>query len=227
MNALTHAYALREHGPEPEPGLPEPLPAQESVLWRGGPSFRALATGVFHLRLLAAYFVALGAWRLGVGVSGGAAWDVALLDGLQLTGLGMVPVALLTLYAWGIARSSVYTITQRRVVLRIGVALPVTINLPYAAVVAAGVREGRDGAGDIALTLSPAHGVPWAMLWPHARPWRMARAEPSLRALADVHGVAAILARALAAEAGMAVPAAAAAAGAAEPGYAPGGAVPA
>jgi hypothetical protein len=44
------------------------------------------------------------------------------------------------------------------------------------------------------------------MLWPHARPWRMARAEPSLRAIPDAAHAGQILGRALAASADMPVP---------------------
>ncbi len=36
------------------------------------------------------------------------------------------------------------------------------------------------------------------MLWPHARPWKIAAAEPMLRAVPDGEAVAAKLARALA-----------------------------
>lgn len=228
MNALSRAYALREHGPEPVPGLPEPLPADEAVLWQGAPSVRALVTSVFHLRLIALYFFALGAWSVASSLSDGGTAADAAVGGLRLAALGAVPIALLALYARAIARTTVYTITSRRVVLRIGVALPVTINLPFAAVAGAGVRTGQGGTGDIALALTATHGVPWAMLWPHARPWRFGRAEPSLRALPDVAAVAAILARALAAEAGIPAPAATAPAVTASEAYPHGaGAVPA
>jgi hypothetical protein len=55
------------------------------------------------------------------------------------------------------------------------------------------------------------------MLWPHARPWRMARTEPMLRGIPDVSRVSQILARALAASAGVAVQAAPLDSGASQP----------
>jgi hypothetical protein len=33
----------------------------------------------------------------------------------------------------------------------------------------------------------------WAHLWPHARPWALRKPQPSLRCLADVQQVAALL----------------------------------
>ena len=44
-------------------GVPHPLPPGEQLLWEGAPDTRAVATHVFHWRLLAAYFIVmLGYW---------------------------------------------------------------------------------------------------------------------------------------------------------------------
>ena len=48
-----------EHEFEAAPGLPEPLPAGERILWQGAPDWRALAVHVFHVRKLAAYFAGI------------------------------------------------------------------------------------------------------------------------------------------------------------------------
>ena len=48
-------------------------------------------------------------------------------------------------------RTSVYTVTDRRVVLRIGVALTASLNLPFRQIEQASVRLHADGSGDIPL----------------------------------------------------------------------------
>jgi len=112
------------------------------------------------------------------------------------------------LLAYGYARSTVYTITNRRVIVRSGLALPITVNLPFAVIAAAGVAKTRGGFGEIALKLTPEHRVAFLALWPHVRPGRLFAPEPLLTGLADPDRVAAILGRALAdsAEAGAAAP---------------------
>ena len=57
---------------------------------------------------------------------------------LKLAPLAVGAVAILAAMAWGYSWTTVYTITSRRVVMRAGVALPITINLP--------VRQDRFGA---------------------------------------------------------------------------------
>lgn len=110
-------------------------------------------------------------------------------------------------FAWLSAWSTMYTITNRRVVLRAGVALPVPINLPYVAVASASLNAAADEHGDVALALVAEQRISYPILWPHARSWRISRAEPMLRSIPNAAGVGQILARTLAASASLPVPA--------------------
>ncbi len=109
-----------------------------------------------------------------------------------------VPLLLIAVYAWAIQRSTVYSITNRRVVISFGMALPVTFNLPFAKIEGAGLRAYPGKAGDMPLRLLPGEKLSYFVLWPHARPWRMAHTEPMLRCVPDAAAVSAILAAALA-----------------------------
>lgn len=182
-----------EHGGfehEPIPGLPERLPAGEHILWQGKPDWKRLALAAFHVRAVSLYFGLIGLWAL---LSGGG------LGGVMATALAAGgAVTLLLLLSWLTARATIYTITNRRVVLRIGVALPTCINVPFTIIDTAGLKRHPDGSGDIPLALSGKPALGYALLWPHARPWRLGNPEPMLRAVPDVDRVAGILGRALA-----------------------------
>jgi hypothetical protein len=203
--STAHRPTYSEHDSEPAPGLPGPLPAGEALLWQGSPNWRGLARRAMHLRGLALYFLVLAAWRGAVLAADGAgAAEVAQGIGLVLL-LGAVPLALLAGYAWASARSTIYTITSRRIVVRTGVALPMTINIPFAVVGSAGVARHGDGTGDIVLQLMPPHRVSWLALWPHTRSFRVMRPQPMLRAVSQPEAVAQTLGRALAGSAAMPV----------------------
>jgi hypothetical protein len=201
----------------PPRGLPEHLPAGEELLWQGAPSWRGLARRAFHLRALAAYFGVLLAWLVASTLADGGTKAAAAASLLWAGPLALAALGLLAGLAWLTARTTVYTVTSRRVVMRIGVALPVTINLPFRAVEAAGLRLHADGTGDLPLRLADDGRVAYVHLWPHARPWRVARPEPMLRSVPDAARVAGILARALAAPASPAAARGAATAPAAAP----------
>jgi hypothetical protein len=74
-------------------------------------------------------------------------------------------------------------LTNRRVVMRIGIVLTLTFNLPCKRIVGAGLRLDANGSGDLALTLRGEDRIAYLHLWPHARPWKLARPEPMLRSV--------------------------------------------
>ncbi len=190
-SAHGHRHTLpgqHEHDFEPERGLPEALPADERLLWQASPDWRELAVHRFHARKLAVYFALMLALKLVVSLSGGQAFAAAAMAALPLLLLSAFAVGLVTLLAWLTARTTVYTLTDKRVVMRIGVVLTLTLNLPLRHVAAAAVHThgAQDGdVGDIALQLLGTDRVAYLHLWPHARRWRIARPEPTLLCVPD------------------------------------------
>jgi len=190
---------VSEHEFEPVRGLPEPLPPGETILWQGGPRWTVLARQAFHATPIAIYFSVLLAWRALHAAQSGETWAQAAVPMALLALLAAVAISLLLLLAWFAASTALYTITSKRVVMRIGIVLTVSYNLPFRAIEAAGQRNNRDGTGDINLVLTPDNKIAWLNLWPHVRPWRVKRPEPVLRAIPDAARVADILGRAVAA----------------------------
>jgi hypothetical protein len=177
--------------------LPEPLPAGEEVVWQGKPEWRALALHVFHARKVAIYFGILAVWRVTFAVAEGDAAASAAISTLWLLLLGCAAVGVLTLMAWLTSRTTTYTITSRRLLIQFGVALPMTLNIPFRVIGAAALRTYADGTGDIPVSITGGDRIAYLVLWPHVRPWRAARAEPMLRAVAGAKQVADLLAGAL------------------------------
>ncbi len=182
-----------EHEWEAAPGLPAPLPAGEVVLWQGAPDWRALARHAFHVRKIAAYFglmLALqGTHLLADGASGGDLWrplSVSLLTAALALGM-------LTGVAWFAGRTALYTLTNRRVVMRVGIVLTLTFNLPYRRIAAASLRRYGQRSLDIALQLYPQDRIGWFHLWPHQRAWQLRHPEPTLRCLPDGEAVGRLL----------------------------------
>ncbi len=187
---------MSEHEYEPVPGLPEELPEGEVILWQGAPDWRALARRAFHLRILALYFAALLAFQFGAALwtgAGVAAADAARSAAAMLA-LGLCAGGLFVLFAWLIARTTLYTITSKRLVMRFGIALPMSVNLPFGHIQAAAVKSWRDGYGDIPVTLDHSHRASYIVMWPHTRPWKFRRPEPMLRGIANAKAVAELLA---------------------------------
>ncbi len=180
---------IAEYEYEPVKGLPGKLPPGETILWQGSPDWLALARSVFHARLVAAWFVLVAGTAFlagGTGVTGAA----------TTLGVAVAGLALLGLLALAQARTTIYTLTNRRIVLRFGVALQKAVNLPLRQIGSANLKPiGRDHA-DIAFQTVARFPLGWLQMWPHVRPWALGRPQPMLRAVPS--GVAATIATALA-----------------------------
>ena len=187
-----------EHDYEPVPGLPAQLPKGETILWQGSPEWKTLARRVMRVRIVAGYFVLLAIWGISGRLSSGMSVPDVAASTFRLCALGAVALSLMLLFAWLAARTTIYTITTRRVVMRFGVALPMTIQIPFRTIEAAGSLIWPDGTGDVALKLLDDRKIAYLVIWPHARPWKLAKPQPMLRGIADAAMVAQILSRALA-----------------------------
>jgi hypothetical protein len=207
MTAHRHAApGEHEHEFEATPGLPEPLPQGERILWQGRPDWRRVALRAFHARKLAIYFAVILVLRGANVLADGHGIGNALVAMGWLLPLVVFALGTVLTLAWLTGRTTVYTITSKRVVMRIGIVLTLTFNLPLKRIASAGLRVERDGLGDIPLTLAEGSQIAWLHLWPHCRPWQMRKPEPMLRSLQNVEQVAAILARAWSQATGVALP---------------------
>jgi hypothetical protein len=173
------------------------LPKGERLLWQGRPEARALAVRVFHVRLVAAWFVLLSLTRIAMSASQHESWMTATASASRLVVPFAIAMVLLGSLGWVYSRTTRYSITNRRVLLQFGAVLPMTLNVPFAQVGSAAVKEYRDGNGDMPLAVIAEQRLAFLLLWPHVRPWRLNHVEPMLRCVPDARNVSGILAKAL------------------------------
>ncbi|MEM1422163.1 MAG: photosynthetic complex putative assembly protein PuhB [Pseudomonadota bacterium] len=178
---------------EPIRGLPEVPPEGEKILWQGAPSWRALARDAFKLYWVAGYFVVMAVWRA-VDVAAARTVAEGAQSAIPMLVLGAIACGIIALIAYVQAKTTVYTITNRRVAMRIGAALTVTLNLPYKWIGSVDLTKRRDGTGSIAMQLMGSTRLSYLVCWPHVRPWRMSKTEPTLRCIPDAEKIAHLLA---------------------------------
>jgi Bacterial PH domain len=186
-----------EHEFEAAHGLPERLPVGERIIWQGSPDWATLAVKVMHLRTIAIYFAAMLLWRSTTVFSETSSLLAAVQSIVLPLPLALVALGLLATFAWLTSNTTVYTLTNQRVVMRVGIVLSVTFNLPYRMIESVNIRNFPNGTGDIALLLAASDKIAYGNLWPHARPWRLKRTEPMLRAVPHAAKVGEILANAI------------------------------
>jgi Bacterial PH domain len=188
---------VSEHEFEAVRGLPGDLPEGETILWQGAPDWVLLALDAFKLRWIIGYFLALVAWRTINGVMKGVDIGTSLATALAIMPLAGLAIAIFCFLAWLNSRSTVYTITSQRVVMRFGAALTKAINIPFKIIESASADVKQNGSGVVAVKLLAPNKIPMLLLWPHRKPGTMRNAEPAFRCIKDAAICAPILAEAL------------------------------
>lgn len=191
MNSNLHSSP--EHEFEAQLGLPEKLPKGETILWQGVPDFKAVALRVFHMRALSIYFGILLGYRLVSGLYDAEAFASVAMSMLWMSLLSAICLGLVAYLAHLVCATTLYTLTDRRIVMRVGIVLTMTFNFPLKKIQSAGLNVGKDGVGDIPLKLELNTKIAMFHLWPHAKPGKWANPEPMLRCIADSKAVATIL----------------------------------
>jgi hypothetical protein len=186
---------MNEHEFEPVRGLPSTLPDGEHVVWQGSPNWQSLAVRAFHVRKIGIYFALLVSLSLASSLAGNATVVAALPSIKMLLILATAAIGILVILAIAYSNTTIYTVTNRRLVLRFGIAVQLMINIPWEKVNSAGLKEFADGTGDILIETDGSEKMSFWILWPNARPWHLSNAQPLLRSLPDAAAAGASIAK--------------------------------
>jgi hypothetical protein len=163
-------------------GLPEKLPSNEKILWQGRPGYAALLKKVFFFKYIAIYLLLLIVVsfvfdQYNYGLTEG-------FEGLILnTLIGVFCLSLFMLLAYFSYSTTIYTITDKRIVMRIGMVLTLSLNIPFKKIESADLKINSDGSGDISITLHPAVKIAYIHLWPHCRAFYFSNPRPTLKCI--------------------------------------------
>lgn len=188
-----------EYDYEAVPGVPGVLPAGERLLWQGAPEWLSFFQRALPLRAVLGYFGLLAGWRFVSGWSETGSLQFAAVSAFWIVPLCLTVVAIMAAFSYAVARTTIYTITDKRVIFRFGLAVPVAINVPFAKIATAELNTFADGTGHIPLKIFGVDRFSFFLLWPHARGWQITHPQPMLKSVPDCAKVADILGAALAA----------------------------
>ena len=185
-----------EYEYEAQLGLPSTLPKDEKILWQGSPDLWAVAKNIFFIRVVIFYFSGLILLGFFEGYQEDQSSKQMLVAFIVMLAMSLIAIGLLAFLALCTARTTVYTITNRRVVMRIGVVLTKTFNLPLSKIEAADIVKQKNLNGNIAIKVESSTKIAFFHLWPHVRSWRLQHPEPMLVGLKNVDEVSYILTQA-------------------------------
>ncbi|MEO0730515.1 MAG: photosynthetic complex putative assembly protein PuhB, partial [Pseudomonadota bacterium] len=164
-------------------GLPEAPPEGERILWTGMPSARDLGVRMFAVKWIAAFAIVLAVSSFFSPLHANATLIQHAMIATSLLAAGALAIGFALFWGWLVAINTRYTITNERVVIRHGVTMPMSINVPFAKIATASSKVRRDGSGDVSVALLDGNRVSWFAIYPHNRSWTWQGTQPAFRSI--------------------------------------------
>ena len=168
------------------------IPDGESILWKGRPSLWGFSWNLFGLKWITLYLSMLSI----VSVARFFASDfytAFYVDFLPFFLSGIFASIILIGLAATQTYSTVYIITENRVIIKTGAALSFLISMPFKKIKEVNLQKRGASIGTISFELLSEKRVPYISCWPSVRPWKFKRTQPAFSCIGSVDEVATIL----------------------------------
>ena len=168
------------------------IPNGESILWKGRPSLWGFSWNLFGLKWITLYLSILSI----VSVARFFASDfytAFYVDFLPFFLSGIFASIILIGLAATQTYSTVYIITENRVIIKTGAALSFLISMPFKKIKEVNLQKRGASIGTISFELLSERRVPYISCWPSVRPWKFKRTQPAFSCIGSVDEVATIL----------------------------------
>ena len=168
------------------------IPNGESILWKGRPSLWGFSWNLFGLKWITLYLSMLSI----VSVARFFASDfytAFYVDFLPFFLSGIFASIILIGLAATQTYSTVYIITENRVIIKTGAALSFLISMPFKKIKEVNLQKRGASIGTISFELLSEKRVPYISCWPSVRPWKFKRTQPAFSCVRSVDEVATIL----------------------------------
>jgi len=168
------------------------IPNGESILWKGRPSLWGFSWNLFGLKWITLYLSMLSI----VSVARFFASDfytAFYVDFLPFFLSGIFASIILIGLAATQTYSTVYIITENRVIIKTGAALSFLISMPFKKIKEVNLQKRGASIGTISFELFSKKRVPYISCWPSVRPWKFKKTQPAFSCVRSVEEVATIL----------------------------------
>ena len=178
-------------------GLPEEvgksIPSDEKIYWVGKPNWKSFSYQAFGIKYLLIYFLICALYSVSK-IEMVFSFSIFVTNYIPFLVSGLLAGAILISIAYLEAKHTVYVITERRIVIRTGVALVFLLNAPFKKIISIDRQTLSQGQGNISFRTDSRKRIPYLSCWPSVRPWSFLLPSPAFRSIPDIAAVEIIIA---------------------------------
>ena len=177
-------------------GLPEEvgksIPLDEKVYWNGKPNWRSFGYHSFGLKYFSIYFFVSALYAVSQ-IDSSFSFGAFFIKYTPYLISGILAGNILLLLAYISARHTCYVITQKRIVIRTGVALVFLLNMPFKNILSIDMKALARGRGNVIFKVQSKKRIPYLSCWPSVKSGSFLEPIPAFRSIRDIEKVGQII----------------------------------
>ena len=173
-------------------GLPDEvgksIPDSEEILWYGKPNWKSFGYQAFGVKYLLFYFFITAFYAVSQ-TNPAFSFGAFLTQYVPFLISGFFAGLILFLLSYIAARHTCYVITEKRIVIRTGVALVFLLNVPFKNILSIDKKILSKGIGDLCFQAQSKKRIPYLSCWPSLRSTSFLEPIPAFRSISDVEEI--------------------------------------
>ena len=164
------------------------IPDGEEIYWHGQPDWRSLGYHAFGCKYLVLYFI-ISAFYAVSQIKMNFSFNAFFGQYVTFVISGVVAGAILFLLAYVAARHTCYVITEKRVVIRTGIALVFLLNVPLKNIISIDKQSLWHGRGNLSFKSRSKKRIPYLSCWPSVKSGSLLEPIPIFRSILNIEEI--------------------------------------
>ena len=164
------------------------VPEGEKVCWVGKPNWVSFGFHVFGIKYLVIYFI-ISAFYSVSQIELDFSLNAFIGEYISFVVSGVIASLILFLLSYVSARHTCYVITEKRLVIRTGVALVFLLNVPFKNVISIDKQSLYYGVGNLSFKTQSKKRIPYFSCWPSVRSGSFLETIPTFRSIANIEEI--------------------------------------
>lgn len=168
------------------------IPNNEKIHWNGEPSWASLGYQVFGIKYLIFYFILSALYAVS---QLGPVFSLLafLVHYVPFLISGAVAASILFVLAYLATRHTSYVITEKRIVIRTGVALVFLLNVPLKNIISIDKQRLAGGRGNLSFEAKSKKRIPFLSCWPSVKSGSFVQPSPAFRSISNIEEIGVLI----------------------------------
>ena len=164
------------------------IPVGEMIRWCGRPNWKSLGYHAFGVKYLTVYLILSALYAVSQ-TNSPFRFGAFTVQYLPYIMSGIFASIILFVLAYLAARHTCYVITEKRVVIRTGIALVFLLNVPFKNVVSIDLQRLANGSGNLSFKAQSKKRIPYLSCWPSVRSGSLLQPVPAFRSILSIEEI--------------------------------------